>query len=137
MIDLLTNSALFTIMSVIETECTHAVSPSASFQGRACVLCCGTAAVVVRQSLDGLHGLHLECLGTRHDLLSSCVLPPILFLLPPDLHSYITSQLKQHKAVSRQLPRTRNSNSCRSATYANMFTHGGILSKENLPQSNS
>lgn len=36
---------------------------------------------------------------------------------------------------SWELPRKRNS--CLWATYANMFTHEGILSKENLPHGNS
>lgn len=38
---------------------------------------------------------------------------------------------------SWQMPKKRSHNSCRSATYANMFTHEGILSKENLPHGNS
>lgn len=38
---------------------------------------------------------------------------------------------------SWQPPRRSDHNSCRSATYANMFTHDGILSKENLPHGNS
>lgn len=35
------------------------------------------------------------------------------------------------------MQRKRNHNSCRSVTYANMFTHEGILSNENLPHGNA
>lgn len=69
--------------------------------------------------------------------LGNSLWPFTLFpLLYPSLPSHISLPIEPAEG-SWQMPKKRNHNSCRSATYANMFTHEGIRSKENLPHCNS
>lgn len=131
--DNLANSSHFTIMSVIKKK-THTPSLQVSVQGQMCVCLL---------SPQLWSGRRWWVSGGRKHLGTGCgLLPPFHPLAPPfpfpatwSSHIY-HSQLKQQKAAGKCL-RKRNHNSCRSATYANMFTHEGILSKENLLHGNA
>lgn len=97
----LTNSSHFTILSVIERECTHAVSPCYFKVKRERVL--SWCPAVVRQALAGLGGLQTEHLRSGCGLLP----PPLhpltpLFLFPATWSSHINhSQLNQQKAAGK------------------------------------
>lgn len=101
---------------------------------RECML--SQSPAVVRLALVGLRGR------------SPSTWELVVAFYPPSslspLHSSLPSHLIfRHKSLpiepaegSWHMPRRRNHYSCRSVTYANMFTHEGILSKENLPHAN-
>lgn len=129
--DNLTNVALITVMSVIRRERTHAVFLSLisrSSPGVVLVPSCGQAGAV-----GASQGSQPKHMGTGWGLLTPFPAPP----LPRHLISSHISLPIESAEGSWQMPRKRDHNSCRSATYANMFTHEGILSKENLPHGNS
>lgn len=104
-------------------------SPSVLFQGQACVYVvlvpsCGQAGT------GGPTWVTARALGNW--LWPFTPFPPY----HPSLPSHISLPIAPAEG-SWQMPRKRNHNSCRSVTYANMFTHEGIRSKENLPHCNS
>lgn len=122
-------------MSVIKIECTHAVPLSLISRSSVCVCSLGPQL---------WSGRRWRASGGRSLSTWELVVafyPPSFSLqsLPLPCHLILThiSLPIEPAEGSWQLPRKRNHNSCRSATYANMFTHEGILSKENLPHGNS
>lgn len=118
----------FTIMSVIKAECIHAGFLTLISRSSLCGVCVCVSVYCISVSSCGLWGLRPKHLGTRCGLL-----PP-----PPCQMIFTHISLAVEPADgSWQMPSKRNHNSCRWATYANMFTHEGILSKKNLPHGNS
>lgn len=117
-------------------ENAHMPFLSVLFQGQAWVYVVSVPSCS-QAGTSGPLGLEPEHLGTGCGLLAPLL--PSLPSLPLPCHLIF-----RHKSLpieptegSWQMLRRRNHNSCRSVTYANMFTHEGILSKENLPHANS
>lgn len=130
----LTNSSHFAIMSVIKRECIP--SFLVLLQGQAWVY------VVSVPSCDQTHtggppGVAAQAL--ENWLWPFTPLTPSHTSFPLPCHlifTHISFPIEAAEGSWQMLGR-RNHNSCRSATYANMFTHEGILCKENLPHANS
>lgn len=111
---------------------THVLAFVLSFQGRVCVCVCSSQspAVVFGGCSPSSWELDVAFYPTS---ISYPRIPP----LPCQMIFTHVSLAIEPAQGSWQMPTKRNHNSCCWATYANMFTHEGILSKKNVPHGNS